>query len=396
MSSTVNEGAWDWTRLKDESRAVKSHAWSHLLQTPWMARMVPLQQETEVLMAGVAGWGPEGQPWVPPHLARAYHEALGVSFQSSDPQKYFDALLYGLTLAWGTEVTSFHLAPEAAAVSFAICDVMTREPTRAANKRYAGAQPGARSTPKKQPPEEKLHNMAVDHEATAGDAQARGASGDGADDEEGEHRPELTHKDPSYKNARWLRKRPGAPRWTQKICRLLEGLMEADEIAEEVDMGAVVDDLWGILLDRDKAGKDALKTKIKEHKKRQKQKEKKQRKKERRREKKGRKASKHKKGRRGSTDLTSSSSAATATRTRRHPGVQGRPGSHRACRRTKGPNGVQISRSSSGLTASVTSRAKKSGDWVCCEGPPKSACPDCGGHHWWFDREKFGCKGRQK
>ena len=41
-------------------------------------------------------------------------------------------------------------------------------------------------------------------------------------------------------------------------------------------------------------------------------------------------------------------------------------------------------------------KSKKSGDWVCCEGPPKSACPDCGGHHWWFDREKFGCKGRPK
>ena len=285
MSSTVNEGAWDWTRLKDDSPALKSHAWSHLLQTPWMARMVPFQHETEVLMAGVAGWGPEGQPWVPAHLARAYHEALGVSFQSSDPQKYFDALLYGLTLAWGTEVTSLHLAPEAAAVSFAICDMVTREPTRAANKRYAGAQSGARSTPKKQPPEENFHNMAVDQEATGGDAQARGASGDGAE-EEGERRPELTHREPSYKNARWLRKRPGAPRWTQKICRLLEGLMEADEIAEEVDRGAVVDDLWGILLDCDKAGKDALKTKIKEHKKRQKHKEKEQRKKECRKEKK--------------------------------------------------------------------------------------------------------------
>ena len=253
-------------------------------------------------------------------------------------------LLYGLTLAWGTEVTSFHVAPEAAAVSFAICDVMTREPTRAANKRYAGTQPGARSTPKKQPPEEKFHNMAVDHEATGGDAQARGASGDGAEDEEGEHRPELTHKEPSYKNARWLRKRPGAPRWTQKICRLLEGLMEADEIAEDVDMGTVVDDLWGILLDRDKAGKDALKTKIKEHKKRQKQKEKKQRKKERRKEKKGRKASKHKKGRRGSTDSTSSSSSTdSSSDSDSHSSSSGSSGSSRKSSRGQKDKGGQRS-----------------------------------------------------
>ena len=33
MSSTVNKGAWDWTRLKDDSPAVQSKAWSHLLQT---------------------------------------------------------------------------------------------------------------------------------------------------------------------------------------------------------------------------------------------------------------------------------------------------------------------------------------------------------------------------
>ena len=73
--------------------------------------MVPLQHRTWVLMAGVAGWGPEGGGWIPAHMARAYHEALGISFHSSDPQMYLDALLCGLTLAWGTEVTSFHLAP---------------------------------------------------------------------------------------------------------------------------------------------------------------------------------------------------------------------------------------------------------------------------------------------
>jgi hypothetical protein len=85
--------------------------------------------------------------------------------------------------------------------------------------------------------------MVVDGEAMGGSTQVRGADGDGAE-EDGESRPELTHREPSYKNARWLRKRPGAPRWTQKICRLLEGLMEADETEAETDMGAVVSDLW--------------------------------------------------------------------------------------------------------------------------------------------------------
>ena len=63
--------------------------------------------------------------------------------------------------------------------------------------------------------------------------------------------------------------------------------MDADETEAETDMGAVVSDPWIILLECDKFGKDTLKTKIKEHKKKQKHKEKKQRKKEHCKEKKG-------------------------------------------------------------------------------------------------------------
>ena len=96
-------------------------------------------------------------------------------------------------------------------MSFAICDLVTREPTRAANRKYAGTQPGARSTPKKQQPRDKYHGMVVDEETIGGNTQVRGAAGDGAE-EEGASKPELTHREPSYKNARWLRKRPGTPR----------------------------------------------------------------------------------------------------------------------------------------------------------------------------------------
>ena len=104
-------------------------------------------------------------------------------------------------------------------VSFAICDLVTRERTRAASQKYADTQPGARSTPKKQPPEEKYHSMVVDEETIGGNTPVCGAAGDGAE-EEGESTPELTHREASYKNARWLRQRPGTPHWTQKICRL--------------------------------------------------------------------------------------------------------------------------------------------------------------------------------
>ena len=219
-------------------------------------------------------WGPEGGAWGPAHMARVYHESVGISFQSADPQNCLDVLLYGLTLACGTKITSFNLTLDTAAVSFAICDLISREPARTGSRKYAGTQPRARSTPKKQSPNEKFQRMAVDEEAKGDITQVRGAVGVGAGEED-EVRPEMTHKEPSYKNARWLRKRPGAPLWTQEICRLLEGLMEADETEAETDLGTMVHDLWKIVLECDKSGKDALKTKIKKHKKRQKHREKK-------------------------------------------------------------------------------------------------------------------------
>ena len=208
-------------------------------------------------------------------MARAFHEALGVSFQSADPHNYPDALLYGLTLVWGTEVTSFNLTQDAATVSFAICDMVSKEPAKSGTRKYADSQAGMKSTPKKQPPSEKNHGMAVDEETRRRECHVGYDAGDGAEEEESTQ-PKMTHREPSYKNARWLRKRPGAPRWTQTLCRLLEDLMEADETEEETDVGAIVYEIWKTLLDYDKSGKDALKSKIKEHKKKQKHKEKKQ------------------------------------------------------------------------------------------------------------------------
>ena len=123
-----------------------SNAWTHLLQTPWMAHMVPLQHRTEVLMAGVVRWGPKGGAWGPTHMAPVYHGALGISFQSAGPKKYLDALLYGLTLAWGTEIMSFNWTPDDAAVSFAICDLASREPARPRGlqiRRHTGGAPSA-------------------------------------------------------------------------------------------------------------------------------------------------------------------------------------------------------------------------------------------------------------
>ena len=116
-------------------------------------------------MAGVAGWASDGGSWGPSTMATAFHEALGISFQSADPQKCMDTLLYGLTMAWGTEVTSFNLSRDAAAVSFAICNVVSKEPARSRGKKYACSPPSEKATPKKGQQLEKGSRMALDDEA---------------------------------------------------------------------------------------------------------------------------------------------------------------------------------------------------------------------------------------
>ena len=210
MGSSKNDGAWDWRRLKDEDPAAKSTAWAHLIQTPWMARMIPLQHRTEVLVAGVAGWSRDGVSCSAVKLARTFHETLGISFQSPNPQRYVDALLYGLTLAWGVEVTAFSLSAEEAAVGFAVCDLIAKPPGKSASRRGGVGIKGERHSQGKNAKPETNSGTALDEEAGAGAGECEAAAAE--EDEE----DELTYKEPSFKNVRWMRKRPGAPRWTVK------------------------------------------------------------------------------------------------------------------------------------------------------------------------------------
>ena len=396
MVTTVNDGAWDWTRLMDENASAKAQAWRHLLQTPWMGRMFPLQHRLEVLMSGVAGWGPGATQWSTPQLAWSFHEALGVSFQSPDPQHYMDAMLYGLTMAWGAEVTSFNLSQEAAAVSFAVCDVVSKEPVKSERK-YTKPTSGARTTPKKAPAVDSGCSMALDGAVDGAPATERGgASEGGGDDKVQEH----SYREPSFRNARWMRKRPGAPRWTQKLCRFLERLMEAEDTENTTEVEDIIHDVWRILLDCDKSGKDALKAKVKDHKKKEKQKERRRRKKEKRRAKKANKSAKSGKSRRrGSGSDSSSSSSGSSSDSESDSSSFDASSSSGRSSKSKANKGSQRTVNMPEFKYIDGKRhfqSKKTGDWVNCESQPKSACPDCGGHHWWFDKGKVGCKGRQK
>ena len=353
-----------------------------LIQTPWMARMVPHQQRLEVLMAGVVRWGSDVGSWSAPRMARSFHEALGVSFASANPQKYVDALLYGLTLARGAKVTSFDLPPDAAAVSFAICDQVTNEVHKVPQKRQTTTLAKSRATPKKGgasggtiPMQVDYGNIGAGGGDTGGGTKAPESTGEVAHEED----EEMTHKRPSYRNARWLRKRPGAARWTQKMCRLLEGWIGSDEDGLEHHLGSMIEELWQVLLGCDKSRKDALKSRIKEHEKKRKAKERKQRKKEKKRHKKSMKSKRHQKwSSRGSSSGSSFSdngSSGSGSSPSSMDDSSSSSGRSSKSRKSAAPQRPSNQPEFKWIDGKRHFKSRKTGDWVNCEGPPQKRLP---------------------
>ena len=110
-----------------------------------------------------------------------------------------DVLLYGLTLAWGTKGTSFDLPPEAAAVSFAICDQVTQYVNRGNSKKHGPTPSKARLTPKKGGYTEQAAPVHVDDgTGVVGDGRTgqhtEVADGNGGETKDGDE--EMLHKRP--------------------------------------------------------------------------------------------------------------------------------------------------------------------------------------------------------
>ena len=82
-----------------------------------------------------------------------------------------DTPLYGLTMAWGTEVTSFNLSQDVAAVNFAIRDLVSKEPAKFGGRKYACSSPSGKAMPKKGQQVEKWSKMALDDQAGNGHVQ---------------------------------------------------------------------------------------------------------------------------------------------------------------------------------------------------------------------------------
>ena len=76
-----------------------------LVAAPWRVGEVPVQHRGQVLQAGIDGWQPSmHKGMTTSKMALLLRQGLGVSFVASEIQKYKDAVLFGLTMAWGVEI----------------------------------------------------------------------------------------------------------------------------------------------------------------------------------------------------------------------------------------------------------------------------------------------------
>ena len=72
---------------------------------------------------------------------------------------------------------------------------------------------------------------------------------------------------------RRVRKRKGAPKWVRKLSKMVETM--AKNSAEEVPMGVIAQEIWGVIMELDKDGRRLLKDKAKNRKQREREKKKK-------------------------------------------------------------------------------------------------------------------------
>ena len=90
---------------------------------PTLVQQVPVEHRREVLDAGVNGWHPSlAAGSSTSRMAHQLRTALDTSFVASEEQKYEEAVLFGITLAWGMDITALDLTSAQSHVSFAICD----------------------------------------------------------------------------------------------------------------------------------------------------------------------------------------------------------------------------------------------------------------------------------
>ena len=92
-------------------------------------------------------------------------------------------------------------------------------------------------------------------------------------------------------NLRRVRKRKGAPKWVRKLTKMVDSMTKKS--TEEVPLGIVAQEIWGIVMELDRDGRRLLKDEAKNKKQREKEKKKKAKAKAKKRTKKEQKRRKH-------------------------------------------------------------------------------------------------------
>ena len=357
---------WSWERLISEQHDVLAAGRSALVAQPKLAMTIPAEHRVTVLLAGSATWTSSNRVNTT-SLARIFFDQLGVTMVNSSFSYYRDALLFGMMLNWGLEVQSFDLTTEQSVAAFALAQRLAVRPP-----------PSATQTP-----------MATDgaHEYT----------------EAGEQTPEKSQKvcydALTIKNAKTIRERSGATRWTQKLGKAMEHYLKAQrELPEEeytpgqpalemqVQIGEeLAADVWSIILDCDDPGKKAPKSADKHKKKKEKLKR------EHHKKGKGKGPGSRKHLSDSSRSEEDSSTSPSDSSSSLSSGETPRKGASRSA-----------SASSSWSPAKPTMviidgkehfREKTSNNLIDCSRPPQTKCRFCKAHHWFWEGPAYWCPG---
>ena len=192
---------------------------------------------------------------------------------------------------------------------------------------------------------------------------------DGTDVKQSQENP----AEPSKRNVRKPRKRPGGIKWVRKLGQLLETQNDWD-----ADLPPWAHGVWNIILSMDKLGKPYLKDKARAQREKQKRKARKKAKQQARKAagKKARDSSELSKSESTSSSSDESSDSSTSN-------GESHPGKRRFTHKAEAV--------SSGALEFKIINGKQAGKWVDCGGPPSKLCKRFGQRHGWHERKEFNC-----
>ena len=289
MDEFDGDGAWVRERVLAHDESVLDAAWAEVMQQHRRATEVPLERRGTVLDVGINSWVRTARLNTS-KLAVIFHRGLGVCLVCKNLLARTDAFLYGLALAWGIAVPNVQLSQPQSEAAFEL-SASLQELERRVGQGLHGA--GGNSCG-----------------SAAGPSGTQPACGPG--DNEG-------HSDKASDKVKWniltasaarsMRRRPGATRWTIKLCMVLEQELKNHAAESEAEPSALARKVWKIVLDCDMTGAGELKDGARERRRKERKREKRQRRKEHKR----RGKSKRRDSSSDSNDSSSSGSASSSS-----------------------------------------------------------------------------------